>query len=46
MTNLDIIKQKMHKVNDEWVRVRNEMYELRKQEIEEQKEILKKHIGR
>ena len=46
MTNLDIIKQKMHKVNDEWIRVRNEMYELRKQEIEEQKEILKKHIGR
>ena len=36
----------MHKVNDEWVRVRNEMYELRKQEIEEQKEILKTHIGR
>lgn len=46
MTNLDIIKQKMHKVNDEWVRVRNEMYELRKQEIEEQKQILTKHIGR
>ena len=36
----------MHKVNDEWVRVRNEMYELRKQEIEEQKQILTKHIGR
>ena len=32
MTNLDIIKQKMHKVNDEWVRVRNEMYERNSQE--------------
>lgn len=40
MSNLDAIKQKMRKVNDEWVRVRNEMYELRKQEI------LKKHVGR
>jgi hypothetical protein len=36
----------MHKVNDEWIRVRNEMYELRRQEIEEQKEILNKYIGR
>lgn len=46
MSNLDIIKQKMHEVNNEWVRVRNEMYNLRKQEIEEQKQILMKHIGR
>lgn len=39
MSNLDAIKQRMHKVN-------NEMYKLRKQEIEEQKEILTKYIGR
>lgn len=42
MSNLDTIKQKMHELNNEWIRVRNEMYNLRKQEIEEQKEILKK----
>lgn len=46
MSNLDIIKQRMHEVNNEWIRVRNEMYNLRKQEIEEQKEILNKYIGR
>ena len=28
------------------IKVRNEMYKLRKQEIEEQKEILTKYIGR
>ena len=33
MSNLDTIKQKMHEVNNEWIRVRNEMYNLRKQEI-------------
>ena len=46
MSNLDAIKQRMHEINDEWIRVRNEMYDLRKQEIKEQKEILKKHVGR
>lgn len=30
----------MHEINNEWIRVRNEMYDLRKQEI------LTKHIGR
>jgi hypothetical protein len=39
MSNLDTIKQRMHEINNEWIRVR-------KQEIKEQKEILKKHIGR
>lgn len=46
MSNLDMIKQRMHEINNEWIRVRNEMYDLRKQEIKEQKEILKKHVGR